>query len=59
MVRIFKNKYFSHWASKSGVPDSALQNAVDELVRGLFEVKLGGIFIKKGLDLKIKGKEAV
>lgn len=55
-MRIFKNRYFAHWASKLKIPDSVLKNAIDEMIRGLYEASLGGHIYKKRISAKGRGK---
>ncbi len=55
-MRIFKIRLFDRWASKEGVSDKVLMNAVQEMEQGLFEANLGGNVYKKRLPLLGRGK---
>jgi hypothetical protein len=55
-MRIFKNKAFNKWATKEGLDDSSLRNAVDEMEGGLIDADLGGHVVKKRVALTGKGK---
>ncbi len=55
-MRIFKNKSFHRWALESGLKDSCLIRAVNEINTGLFEADLGGSVYKKRISLGHKGK---
>lgn len=55
-MRIFKNRPFNQWAKKLKITDDLLISAVDEMINGLYEVKLGGNVYKKRLPLGHKGK---
>lgn len=54
--RVFRTKTFSRWMRKSGLTDTALQLAVDEMTRGLIDADLGGHVIKKRVALAGRGK---
>ena len=41
-MRAFKTKTFERWASKAGVTDGALLNAVGQMKRGLIDADLVG-----------------
>jgi len=41
-VRIFKTKWFNRFASKEGITDSELKEAVKQLENGQFYADLGG-----------------
>jgi len=56
MVRIFKTKWFSRWARKEQLSDSDLIQAVDEIVDGLIEAKLGSMLYKKRVARGGQGK---
>jgi len=55
-MRIFKNKAFSKWASKEGLDDTALHDAVSEIGKGLVDADLGGHVYKKRIAIRSKGK---
>jgi hypothetical protein len=44
-MRIFKNKWFNHWASKEGISDAVLLNAAEEIASGKVDADLGGLFV--------------
>jgi hypothetical protein len=39
-MRIFKNKWFNHWASKEGISDAVLFNAAEESLREMLTLFL-------------------
>ncbi|HIJ87787.1 MAG TPA: type II toxin-antitoxin system RelE/ParE family toxin [Desulfuromonadales bacterium] len=55
-MRIFKNKWFNHWASKEGISDVVLQNAAAEVASGKVDADLGGCLFKKRLPRAGTGK---
>jgi hypothetical protein len=55
-MRVFKNKWFNHWASKEGILDSALLNAAKEVASGKVDTDLGGCLFKKRLPRAGAGK---
>ena len=55
-MRIYKNKAFSKWASKEGVTDQSLIEAVDEIESGLVDADLGGHVFKKRVAVGGRGK---
>jgi len=55
-LRIFKTKWFARWADSEGVADAALQNAVEEMSRGLIDASLGGHVFKKRVGINGRGK---
>lgn len=55
-MRVFKNKWFNHWASKEGISDSALLNAAEEIASGKVDTDLGGFLFKKRLPRAGTGK---
>lgn len=55
-MRVFKNKWFNHWASKEGISDSVLLNAAEEIVTGMVDADLGGCLFKKRLPRTGAGK---
>ncbi len=55
-MRIFKTKWFSKWAKKERVSDTALRYAVSEMEDGLIEADLGGFVYKKRIHLDGRGK---
>jgi hypothetical protein len=46
-VRIFKNKWFSRFASKAGITDDELRAVVADLEAGRFDADLGGDVYKQ------------
>ncbi len=46
-VRLRKDLKFSRWARKEHLADQMLQNAADEIERGLIDARLGGLLGKK------------
>lgn len=56
MVRVFKNKWFSHWARKEGISDAVLLSAAKEVTEGKVEAELGGCLLKKRLPRAGTGK---
>lgn len=55
-MRVFKNKWFNHWAGKEGISDADLLNAVKEIVLGKVDADLGGCLFKKRLPRIGAGK---
>ncbi len=55
-MRILKTKSFSRWARRSGIADSRLTMAVDEMRRGLVDADLGGGLLKKRVARPGEGK---
>lgn len=53
---IIKTKTFEKWLKRINLTDSDLQNAVDEMKRGLYEASLGGNIYKKRVALSGGGK---
>ena len=56
MRRVFKTRHFSRWMRKTELTDGALDDAVNEMVRGLIDADLGGGLVKKRLGLAGRGK---
>ena len=56
MKRVFKTRYFSRWMRKTELTNSALCEAVVEMVQGLVEADLGGGVVKKRVALPGRGK---
>lgn len=48
-MRVFKNKWFNHWARKENIPDAALLAAAEEIAAGRVDADLGGRLFKKRL----------
>ncbi len=48
-MRVFKNKWFNHWARREGIADFALFQAAEEIAAGKVEANLGGCLFKKRL----------
>ena len=55
-MRVFKNKWFNHWARKENIPSSVLLDAAQEIVTGRVETDLGGCLFKKRLPRSGGGK---
>jgi hypothetical protein len=55
-MKFYKTLIFSKWAKKEDVSENALNNAIDEFLKGLYEAKLGKAMYKKRIPLKGKGK---
>ncbi len=55
-MRVFKNKWFNHWASKESISDTALLNAAEEIASGMVDADLGGCLFKKRLPRAGAGK---
>lgn len=56
MKRVFKTRYFSRWMRKTELTNSALCEAVIEMVQGLVDADLGGGVVKKRVALPGRGK---
>ena len=56
MRRVFKTRYFDRWMRKTGLPDKALCQAVEEMTCGLIDADLGGGLVKKRVGLPGRGK---
>jgi hypothetical protein len=55
-MRIFKTRTFQRWATRAGLTDEALADAVSEMERGLIDADLGGNLYKKRVALPGRGK---
>lgn len=55
-MRIFTTRTFRRWASKAGVTDTALINAVAEMESGLIDADLGGNLFKQRVAVPGRGK---
>lgn len=55
-MRVFKNKWFNHWAHKEGIPGAVLLDAAEEIAAGEVEGDLGGCLFKKRLPRTGAGK---
>lgn len=55
-IRVFRTKTFSRWMRKAGLTDSALRQAVEEMIQGLVDADLGGHVVKKRVALAGRGK---
>ena len=55
-MRIFKTKPFARFASKEGIADAALVEAVRRAERGMFDADLGGGVIKQRIARRGQGK---
>ena len=56
MRRVFKTRQFSKWMRKTDLTDTALCQAVQEMVSGLVDADLGGDVLKKRVALPGRGK---
>jgi hypothetical protein len=56
MKRVFKTRYFARWMRKTELANSALCEAVAEMVQGLVDADLGGGVVKKRVSLPGRGK---
>jgi hypothetical protein len=56
MMRVFKNKWFNHWARKEKIPDAVLLEAAEDIAAGKVEADLGGCLFKKRLPRPGSGK---
>ena len=56
MRRVFKTRHFARWMRKTELTDSALCQAVNEMVAGLVDADLGGDVVKKRVALPGRGK---
>ncbi|ALS98328.1 type II toxin-antitoxin system RelE/ParE family toxin [Lacimicrobium alkaliphilum] len=57
-MRIYKSKWFTKWAGKEGLTDSALKEAVGEMEKGLIDADLGGHVYKKRASIEGQGKSS-
>ncbi|WP_158972428.1 type II toxin-antitoxin system RelE/ParE family toxin [Paraglaciecola sp. L3A3] len=57
-MHLFKTKLFDKWASKEGLTDKALINAIEEMEDGLIDADLGGSVYKKRVPIEGKGKSS-
>ena len=55
-MRVFKNKWFNHWARREDIPDVVLCHAAVEIAAGKVEADLGGCLFKKRLPRAGAGK---
>ena len=55
-MRIYKNKAFHKWATKEGLNNKALLEAVTEIEKGLIDANLGGHLYKQRVAVGGKGK---
>jgi len=55
-MRIFKTRLFMRWATKEGLTDKILYDAVQEMNTGLIDADLGGNVYKKRVSIKGRGK---
>ena len=55
-MRVFKNRWFNHWARDEKIPDAVLHRAADEIVSGKVEAALGGGLFKKRIARAGAGK---
>ncbi len=56
MQRVFRTRHFTRRMRKTGLADTALLAAVDEMARGLIDADLGGGVVKKRIALPGRGK---
>ena len=55
-MRIFKNKWFSSFASDEGITDQDLVEAIGRVERGLIDANLGGGVIKQRIARPNQGR---
>jgi hypothetical protein len=55
-MRVFKNKWFNHWACREGISDAVLLDAAEAIAAGKVEANLGGCLFKKRLPPTGRGK---
>jgi hypothetical protein len=55
-MKVFKNKWFNHWAGKEGISDAVLLNAAEEIASGKVDADLDGCLFKKRLPRIGEGK---
>lgn len=55
-MRVFKTRLFAKWARKENLTDKMLNQAIDEMERGLIDANLGGHVYKKRVAQKGHGK---
>jgi len=55
-LRVFKSKFFTHFADREGIMDSALWEAVAQAEKGLVDAYLGGGVIKMRIARPGHGK---
>ena len=55
-MRIYKTRSFDKWATKEGLGESVLAEAVAEMEAGLIDAELGGQVVKKRVSLVGRGK---
>jgi hypothetical protein len=55
-MRIFKTKWFTKWAKKERLSDTALREAIDEIEQGLVDAKLSDFVYKKRIAQPGHGK---
>lgn len=56
MMRVFKYKWFNHWARKDDISDAVLLDAAEEIAAGKVEADLGSCLFKKRLPRTGGGK---
>ena len=54
--RILKTKSFNRWALRTGLGDTALLTAAQEIAQGLIDGDLGGGVLKKRVGFPARGK---
>ena len=57
-TEILVTKTFARWMRKSGVTDTDIVGAVEEMALGLIDANLGGHLVKKRVALHGRGKSA-
>jgi hypothetical protein len=55
-VEIYKTRWFARWAKKEGISQSALREAVREMLGGLIDADLGSGLLKKRIARPGQGK---
>ena len=57
-MKILKTKLFHQWTRKVGLSNKNLKAAIEEIVQGLYEARLGGVLYKKRIGIKGGGKRS-
>jgi len=55
-MRVFTVKAFSRWAKKQTLGNEELNTAIQEIINGLYDARLGGNLYKKRVALQGQGK---
>ena len=57
-MKIFKYRLFERWATRQGIKDDDLRNAIMEIENGLCDASLGGNVYKKRISRLGQGKRS-